>query len=99
MTAAGICTGAGHRGCYEAFNKDDHGVSQEWPVDYVRAYIVNASPSVQDDFRGGFIAGYGEGGESVLNKAVEKVRRPMPPPPNGTASPAPGPGSSPKQQP
>jgi hypothetical protein len=61
-------------------------VSREWLVDHLRAYIINASPSVRDDFRRGFISGYGEGAESVLPKAVQDARKPNPPPPHaGTA--------------
>jgi hypothetical protein len=54
-------------------------VSQEWLVEYIRAYIINAPLSVRDDFRRGFISGYGEGGGTVLKKAAEEARHPTPP--------------------
>jgi hypothetical protein len=60
-------------------------VSRDWLVEYLRAYIVNAPPSVQDDFRRGFIAGYGEGGQKVLKEAVKEARQPEPPPSRETA--------------
>jgi len=53
--------------------------SQDWLVDYLRAYIVGASPSARDDFRRGFISGYGDGGENVWNKVLEEAQRPAPP--------------------
>jgi hypothetical protein len=56
-------------------------VSREWLVDYLRAYVINASPSVRDDFRRGFISGFGEGAESVLQKAMQDAGQPSPPPP------------------
>jgi hypothetical protein len=61
-------------------------VSREWLVDYLRAYIANASPSVRDDFRRGFISGYGEGAESVLEKAMHDVQQPNPPLPSRTGT-------------
>jgi len=54
-------------------------VTQEWLVDYLRAYIINAPLEVRDDFRRGFISGYGDGAKSVLKKAIKEARRPKPP--------------------
>jgi hypothetical protein len=56
-------------------------VSREWLVDYLRAYIIYAPPSVRDDFRRGFISGYGDGAESVLQRATQDARQPSAPPP------------------
>lgn len=53
-------------------------VSQEWLVDYMRAYIVNAPLNVRDDFRRGFVSGYGDGAASVLKKAIYEARHPKP---------------------
>ncbi len=55
-------------------------VSQEWLVEYLRAYIINAPPSAGDDFRRGFVTGYGDGAEAVLKKATEEAGRPKPQP-------------------
>lgn len=51
-------------------------VSRDWLVEYLRAYIINAPPSVRDDFRRGFISGYGEDAEAVLKKAAEEANQP-----------------------
>src|SRR5436190_1450295 len=56
-------------------------VSQDWLVEYLRFYIVNAPPSARDDFRRGFISGYGEDGESVYKKAIQDTEHQVPPPP------------------
>ena len=53
-------------------------VSQEWLVDYLRAYIVNAPLNARDDFRRGFVSGYGDSGSSVLKKAIHEARHPKP---------------------
>jgi hypothetical protein len=65
-------------------------VTHEWLVEYLRAYIANAPLSIRDDFRRGFIAGYGHGGHSVLKRALKEARRPAPP--------APPPQQAPTQQ-
>ncbi len=61
-------------------------VSQEWLVEYLRAYIINAPLDVRDDFRRGFVSGYGDGAEPVLKKAIQEARHPKPQP--DTAPPA-----------
>jgi hypothetical protein len=61
-------------------------VSQDWLVEYLRAYIINAPLSVRDEFRHGFISGYGNGARSVLKEAIQEARLPKPPP--ETAPPA-----------
>jgi hypothetical protein len=61
-------------------------VSEDWLVEYLRAYIVNAPLDVRGDFRRGFVAGYGDGAASVLKKAIKEARHP--PPPAETAAPA-----------
>ena len=45
-------------------------------MEYLRAYIINAPASARDDFRRGFISGYGEKGESVLEKAMQDAGQP-----------------------
>ncbi len=55
-------------------------VSRDWLVEYLRAYIINATASARDDFRRGFISGYREGSEAVWKKAFEEARHPNPPP-------------------
>lgn len=50
-------------------------VSQDWLVEYLRAYIVDAPSSVRDDFRRGFVSGYGDGADSVLKKATDEASR------------------------
>ncbi|HTS18787.1 MAG TPA: hypothetical protein VMP11_14530, partial [Verrucomicrobiae bacterium] len=63
-----------------------HTVSQDWLVEYLRAYIINAPLDARDDFRRGFVAGYGDGASSVLKRAIKEARHP--PPPAETAPPA-----------
>jgi len=53
-------------------------VSQDWLVEYLRAYIVNAPLNVRDDFRRGLVSGYGDGAASVLKKAIHEARHPKP---------------------
>jgi hypothetical protein len=72
-------------------------VTYEWLVDYIRAYIINAPLSARDDFRRGFISGYGEDGKSVLKKAVEGARRPIPPPHEAVPPPTSGSSNAAKQ--
>jgi hypothetical protein len=62
--------------------------SRDWFVEYVRAYIINAPPSARDDFRRGFISGYGENAESVLKKARQDAQQQIssPAPNNRTSS-------------
>ena len=55
-------------------------VSQDWLVEYLRAYTINAPLSVRDDFRRGFVSGYGDGAESVLKKAIQEARHTKPQP-------------------
>jgi hypothetical protein len=71
-------------------------VSRDWLVEYLRAYVINASPSARDDFRRGFISGYGEDGESFLKKAIEEAQQQIPPPPRADTPPSPESGSSSK---
>jgi hypothetical protein len=73
-------------------------VSRDWLVEYLRAYIINAPPSARDDFRRGFISGYGDDAESVLKKATEEARQQIAPPPRVDSQPAPESSSSAKQQ-
>jgi hypothetical protein len=49
--------------------------SRDWFVEYLRAYIINAPASARDDFRRGFISGYGENAESVLKKVMQDARQ------------------------
>lgn len=61
--------------------------SMDWFVEYLRAYIINAPASARDDFRRGFISGYGENAESVFKKATQDTRqRDSSPPPNDRTS-------------
>jgi hypothetical protein len=53
-------------------------VSQGWLVDYLRAYVINAPLNMRDDFRRGFVSGYGDGAESVLKQAIHEARHPKP---------------------
>src|SRR6266850_2650928 len=55
--------------------------SRDWLVEYLRAYIINAPASARDDFRRGFISGYGENAESVFQKAMQDAGQQNPPPP------------------
>ncbi|MGD1020388.1 MAG: hypothetical protein ABSA12_13835 [Verrucomicrobiia bacterium] len=55
-------------------------VSPDWLAEYVRAYIINAPLNARDDFRRGFVSGYGDGAESVLKKAIQAARHPKPQP-------------------
>jgi len=73
-------------------------VSNDWLREYLRFYVVNAPASAQDDFRRGFISGYGEDGESVYKKAVQDAGRQAPPPPPRTDAPSvPNTTATPKQ--
>lgn len=56
-------------------------VSRDWLVEYLRFYVINAPTSVKDDFRRGFISGYGEDGESMYKKALQDAGQQAPPPP------------------
>lgn len=69
-------------------------VSRDWLVEYLRAYILDAPTSARDDFRRGFLSGYGEGAESILKKATQAAQQPNPP---GTVPLTSG-SSSPSQQ-
>ena len=40
-------------------------------VTYVKAYIVDAPAGARDDFRRGFVAGYGENGGAAIEKALK----------------------------
>ena len=42
-------------------------------VDYVKAYIVNAAPAAQVDFREAFIASYGINGAAAYDKAADQA--------------------------
>jgi len=44
--------------------------SRDWLVEYLRAYLINAPVSARDDFRRGFISGYGDKAETVFQKAM-----------------------------
>jgi hypothetical protein len=76
-------------------------VSREWLVDYLRAYIIYAPPSVRDDFRRGFVSGFGDGAESVLQKAMQDAGQPNPPgpPPPPRADAGPKSESTPPEKP
>ena len=50
-----------------------------WFVEYLQAYVVNAPSWEQDDFRRGFISGYGDDGESAYKKGFEQAQQPRPP--------------------
>jgi len=72
-------------------------VTWGWFVQYLRAYIINAPPGTQDDFRRGFMDGYGDSAESVLSSAMQQAQPPpVPPPPPrpGNAITSPPAGSS-----
>ena len=73
-------------------------VTWEWFVQYLRAYIINAPPGVQDDFRRGFIDGYGDSALSVLGSAMQQARQaavqPPPPPQSGSTTTSAPPGSA-----
>lgn len=51
-------------------------VSRDWLVEYLRAYIINGPASAQDDFRRGFVTGYGEDGDAFFKKATEDASQP-----------------------
>ncbi|MGD0060964.1 MAG: hypothetical protein ABSD58_16230 [Verrucomicrobiia bacterium] len=55
-------------------------VSQDWLVEYLRAYFINVLLSRRDDFRRGFVLGYGDGAASVLREAIQEARHPKPQP-------------------
>ncbi len=63
-------------------------VTWDWFVQYLRAYVINAPPGVRDDFRRGFLNGYGENADAALDKAMQQAAQP--PPGNIPAPPAPG---------
>ena len=49
--------------------------SWNWFVEYLQAYVVNAPSWEQDDFRRGFISGYGDDGESAYKKGIEQAQQ------------------------
>jgi hypothetical protein len=51
-------------------------VSQDCLVGYLRKHITNVPLNMRDDFRRGFVSGYGEGATSVLKRAVQEARHP-----------------------
>ncbi|HUI08387.1 MAG TPA: hypothetical protein VL486_15410 [Verrucomicrobiae bacterium] len=49
-------------------------------VTYVKAYITNAPAGARDDFRRGFVSGYGRNAEATFAKAVKAARASEPKP-------------------
>lgn len=60
-------------------------VSQDWLVKYLRTYFINVLLNRRDDFRRGFVLGYGDGAPSVLKEAIQKARHPISQPNTATA--------------
>jgi hypothetical protein len=56
-------------------------------VAYVKAYILNAPPTARDDFRRGFIAGYGVNAEAAFDKVLKQAAPPPQLQPQSGASP------------
>jgi hypothetical protein len=72
-------------------------VTWDWFVQYLHAYIINAPPGAQDDFRRGFMDGYGDSAKSVLGSAMQQAQPPpvpSPPPRPGNSITSPPAGSS-----
>jgi hypothetical protein len=44
-------------------------------VDYLRAYIVNASVGVRDEFRRGFAVGYGSNADAAFDKGLDQANQ------------------------
>jgi hypothetical protein len=53
-------------------------ISQNWLVDYMRANVMDAPLNGRDDFRRGFVSGYGAGATSVLKEAIQEARESKP---------------------
>jgi len=51
-------------------------VTWDWFVEYLQAYIINAPSWARDDFRRGFISGYGDDAESTFKKGFQQARQP-----------------------
>ena len=51
-------------------------VTWDWFVEYLQAYIVNAPSWARDDFRRGFISGFGDDAESAYKKGFQQARQP-----------------------
>lgn len=70
-------------------------------VAYVKAYVINASPTVRDEFRRGFLSGYGlhaqEAYDKALKQAVESAAADQNTAPPATPSIPPAPSSPPGQ--
>jgi hypothetical protein len=69
-------------------------VSWNWFIEYLQAYIVNAPSWSRDDFRRGFVSGYGDGAESVFRKGFQQARQPSASPAESQSSSGPNPDSS-----
>ena len=54
-------------------------ISQDWLAEYLRAHFTNVLLDRRDDFRRGFVEGYGDGAPSVLKEAIQEARHPKPP--------------------
>ena len=53
-------------------------VSQNWLIEYMRTCVMNAPLNGRQDFRRGFVSGYGNGATSVLEEAIQDARQPEP---------------------
>ncbi len=53
-------------------------VSQNWLIEYMRTRLVDAPLNGRQDFRRGFVSGYGNGATSVLEEAIQGARQPEP---------------------
>ncbi len=53
-------------------------ISQNWLVEYMRTNVMDAPLNGRNDFRRGFVSGYGAGATSVLKEAIQQAREPKP---------------------